>query len=97
MAGAQVQPPGPHLALILFRASLLIAGRNDGEHPPVLARALRGTEREPKERERRVLIVEPRRLPSLQYTIFVLSGCSPARPRPSCPASAAALGGPGVR
>ena len=60
-------------ALIFFRASLLIAGRNEVNCTPSLRRACRGRNVNPKN-VNDVCSAEPRRLLSLQYTILVLPG-----------------------
>lgn len=61
-------------ALALCKASLLIAGRNDVKLRPFLPRALRARKVKPR-KVNDVCSKSARRLPSLQYTIRVLSGC----------------------
>src|ERR1017187_1408860 len=60
-------------ALIFFRASLLIAGRNAVNCTPSFRRASRGRNVNPKN-VNDVCSAEPRRMLSLQYTILVLPG-----------------------
>jgi hypothetical protein len=60
-------------ALIFFRASLLIAGRNEVNCTPSFRRARRGRNVNPRN-VNDVCSAELRRLLSLQYTIFVLPG-----------------------
>ena len=62
-------------ALILSKASLLTAGRNEVNFFPFLARAARARKVNPKN-VNDTCSCEPRRTPSLQYTIRVLAGCS---------------------
>src|ERR1035437_493843 len=75
-------------ALIFFRASLLIAGRNAVNCTPSPRRARRGRNVNPRN-VNDVCSYEPRRLASLQYTILVLSGCnsSPTSAIRSCSAA----------
>src|SRR5437899_12981127 len=61
--------------LILFRASLLIAGTKPVVMRPLLVRALRPRNPYPRN-VNDVCSCEPRRLASWQYKIRVLSGCS---------------------
>ena len=60
-------------ALILFRASLLIAGRKLLKFLPRLLRALRWRNVNPRN-VKDVCSYEPPRVPSLQYTILVFVG-----------------------
>lgn len=61
--------------LIFFKASLLIAGRNEVNILPRLSRAPRPRKVNPRN-VKAVWSYEPRRLSSRQYTILVLSGCN---------------------
>ena len=67
-------------ALILFKASLLIAGPNPVNTRPFLVRMPRARKVNPR-KSNDVCSAEPRRIASLQYTSRVLSGC---RLRPTC-------------
>jgi hypothetical protein len=58
-----------------FIASLLIAGKKDVKFCPFLSRAPRARNVYPKN-VNDVCSAETFRRPSLQYTIFVFSGCS---------------------
>ena len=71
-----VQSPGPHLRAYLGQGVPADRRIEAGQHRPGLRAHPTRPERVPEERERGVLVRSRAALPSLQYTIRVLSGCS---------------------
>ena len=80
-SGAPMDPPFTDLLTHCLEGLRADCGQERRERFAVRIPRLPRGERKPQERERGVF-VEPRLLPSLQYTILVLSGCSCS---PTCP------------
>ena len=75
MPCGQVQSPGPGLRTHVGKGILLTAGKNEVNFFLFLSRAARARKVNPKN-VNDMCPCEPRRLPSLQYPIRVLAGCS---------------------